>query len=175
MVRSKEALDHGIPAPDPALKRLERLVGTWSLKGHPTGSDEDSITGTTTFKWLHKKDGEETGYFLQQDLDMDYAGKPIKSHELIGYDPKTKAFSSYVYSNVASDPWPYKWDIHGDTWTISIKYGPMDARFTGRFSLDNNSFSGGWRPNPGADEVVNTSYDVVGSRINNYAESIKSD
>ena len=35
---------------------------------------------------------------------MDYAGKPIKSHELMGYNPKTKAFSSYVYSNMAPDP-----------------------------------------------------------------------
>jgi hypothetical protein len=156
-----KAQNQDAPQPDPALQRLNRLVGTWKLKGRPLYSDKDkdTITGTTTFKWL------PGGFFLQQDMEMDYDGKPIKSHELISYDPKTKAFSSYVYSNMAPDPWPYEWDIQGDTWTISIKYGPMDAKFTGKFSSDGNSFSGSWRPNPGADETINTAYDIGGSRI----------
>lgn len=147
------------PTPDPALKRLNRLVGTWKMKGRPVGGNRDSITATTTFKWL------PGGFFLVQDMEMDYAGKPIKSHELIGYDPKTRALSSLVYSNMASDPWPYHWDIQGDDWTISIKSGPMNATFTGKFSADGNSFSGGWRPNPGADEEINTPYDISGSRV----------
>ena len=154
------------PKPDPALKRLEPLVGTWRLKGHAIGSDEYSITGVTTFKWLHLDGNDlDTGFFLQQDMEMDYAGKPISAHELIGYNPMTKAFSSHVYSNVAPDPWPYEWDMQGDRWTISIKYGPMDAEFTGELSADGNSFSGGWRPRPRADEKINSAYDVRGTRI----------
>jgi hypothetical protein len=146
------------PKPDLALKRLEPLIGTWKLKGHAVGSDEYNIKGTTRFKWL-------SDFFLQQDMEMDYAGKPIRSHELIGYNPETKAFSSFVYSNMAPDPWPYEWDIQGDQWTISIKHGPMDAKFTGKFSADGKSFSGGWRPAPGADEKVNTAYDIQGTRV----------
>jgi hypothetical protein len=148
-----------ISKPDPALKRLGRLVGTWSMNGRPLGADKDAITGTTTFTWL------PGGFFLQQDMEMDYDGTLIKSHELIGYNPDTKAFSSYVYSNMAPDPWPYEWDIQGDTWTISIKHDPMDATFTGEFSSDGNSFSGGWQPNPGADETINAPYNIGGSRI----------
>ena len=113
MPDKNEAQNQGIPIPDPALKRLNRLVGTWCMRGRTLGSDKDTITGTTTFKWL------PGGFFLQQGMEMDYEGK------LIGYDPKTKAFSSYVYSNMAADPWPYEWDIQGDTCTISIKHGPM--------------------------------------------------
>ena len=71
---------------------------------------------------------------------MDYAGTPIKSREIIGYDPKTKAFSSYVYSNMAPDPWPYTWDVHGDNLTISIKSGPMNATFHGTFRLTATAF-----------------------------------
>ena len=156
---SNDKQDQGTPQPDPALQRLNRLVGTWRMKGGPPGADKDTITGTTTFKWL------PGGFFLVQDMEMDYDGQPIKSHEIIGYDPKTKAFSSTVYSNMAPDPWPYAWDIQGDTWTISIKYGEMDASFTGKFSPDGNSFSGGWRPGPGADETINAGYDIGGSRI----------
>ena len=60
-----EARNQGMSTPDLALKRLNRLLDTWSTKGHPIGSDEDSITGTTTFKWLQKEDDDGTGFFLQ--------------------------------------------------------------------------------------------------------------
>lgn len=152
----------GPPAPDPALKRLDRLVGTWSMKGRPVGADRDSITGTTRFSWL---DGDgDASFFLVQDMTMDYDGTPIRSHELIGYDAKAGTFASTVFSNMAPDPWPYRWAIEGDDITISIRKPPMDATFTGRFAPDGNSWSGGWRPNPGADEEVNSSYDVVVTR-----------
>jgi hypothetical protein len=77
MPDENETQDHKTPRPDPALKRLNRLVGSWSMKGRPLGSNEDSITGTTTFTWLHGTDG--TSFFLQQDMEMGYAGTPIKA------------------------------------------------------------------------------------------------
>ena len=151
------------PKPHPSLKRLERLVGRWELRGRPVGADKDSITGKTTFRWLN--DGADQRFFLLQEMDMDYDGQPIKSHELIGHDPKTGAFASNVYSNMAPDPWPYTWQIEGDDISIAIKKPPMDATFTGKFAPDGRSFSGGWRPNPGADEEMNAPYDITATRI----------
>ena len=151
------------PRPDPALARLQRLVGRWKLSGRPLGKSEDTIKGTTAFRWLHGKDGPS--FFLLQEMELDYEGTMIRSHELIGYDEKTKQFSSFVFSNMAPDPWPYRWTVDGDKLTISIKYGPMDARYTGTFSPDGSSFSGGWRPSPGADQTANAPYDVVATRI----------
>lgn len=148
------------PTPDPALRQLDRLVGTWAMKGRPIGADTDSITGTTRFKWLD----DDAHFFLIQDMAMDYDGTPIRSHEVIGYDAKAKAFASTVFSNMAPDPWPYRWEIDGDDITISITHPPMDATFTGKFAADGNSWSGGWRPNPGADEEVNAPYDIVVTR-----------
>jgi hypothetical protein len=162
---TKNAQDESAPVPDAALKRLERLVGVWRLSGRPLGAREDTITGTATFTWLHKDRDAETGFYLQQDLEMDYAGALIRSHELIGFNPKTKAFSSHVYSNMAPDPWPYEWDLQGDTWTIAIQHAPMNARFTGKFSTNGKRFSGSWRPAPGADETINAPYDIRGLRI----------
>jgi dihydrofolate reductase len=165
-IEHEEPQDQAPPTPSPELHRLDRLVGTWRLKGRPIGSDQDSITGTATFKWLHQhSDDGGTGMFLQQDVEMDYAGTQIHSHELIGYNPKTGAFSSCVYSNMAAEPWPYEWDIQGNTWTISINHGPMNAKFTGKLSADGKSFSGGWRPRPGADESINAPYDIRGSLV----------
>jgi hypothetical protein len=109
------------PKPDSALQRLNHLVGRWIMLGRPVGSSKDSITGTTTFQWLHGN--SETSFFLQQDMEMNYDGQIIKSREIIGYDPKTRAFSSYVYSNMAPDPWPYTWDIQGDDLTIRFSMG----------------------------------------------------
>jgi hypothetical protein len=163
MPRDKKNKDDGITKPNVALKRLNRLAGKWKMTGRPIGSKEDTIKGTTTFKWLHGREGKS--FYLVQDMKLDYAGTLIKSHEIIGYNAKTRAFSSNVYSNMAEESWPYEWEIKGNDITISIKYGKMNARFKGKFSSDGDSFSGGWRPNPGADKNINAPYDVTAKRI----------
>jgi hypothetical protein len=91
----------GAPTPDPSLKSLDKFVGTWSMKGHLVGSDKENIVGKATFHWL------EGGFFMQQDLEMDFAGMRIRSLELIGYDSATKAFASNVYSILSPVPLPY--------------------------------------------------------------------
>jgi uncharacterized protein DUF1579 len=155
-----EANAAGPPTPDPALKALDPFVGTWEMKGHLIGSDEENIVGRATYEWL---DG---GFFLQQDIELDYAGMfNVKSHELIGYDAESGTFPSTVFSNMAPAPLPYRWEVDGRKVTISVSHGPLDATFQGEFSEDGNSFSGGWRPNPGADETVNVPYDIAGTRV----------
>jgi len=149
----------GLPTPDPALRKLDRLVGTWSMKGHLVGSDKQDIIGQAAFHWL---DG---GFFMQQDMDMDFEGiTRIRSLELIGYDTESKALTSSVYSNVSPVPIPYKWDVQGSILTISVSYGQLNATFTATFSDDGRSFTGGWRPNPGTDQKINASYDVAATR-----------
>jgi hypothetical protein len=144
--------------PDSALKRLDRLVGTWSMEGRLVGSDETNIRGETTFRWL------PGGFFLEQHMQLDFMGLEIESLELIGYDPETETFPSTVFSNVAPTPLPYKWDVKGDAVVITVTYGPLDSTFTGSWRED-GTFSGGWRPNPGADETVNVAYDIGGGRL----------
>jgi hypothetical protein len=151
--------ENALPQPDPALKRLNRLVGRWSMEGRPVGSKETTITGETAFRWL------PGGFFLEQRLQMDFMGLDIDSLELIGYDPETNTFPSTVFSNLSPAPLPYRWRIEGDAVTIGVSYGPLDATFTGTWRAD-GSFSGGWRPNPGADETVNVPYDIGGRRLN---------
>ena len=125
-----------VPEPDPALRRLDRLVGTWTMEGNLVGSDEKNITGETTFRWL------PGGFFLEQRVRIDFMGLQIDSLELIGYDSETDTFPSTVYSNFSPAPLPYKWDIQGDTATITVSYGPLDATFTGAWRED-GTFSGG--------------------------------
>jgi hypothetical protein len=148
----------GLPQPDPALRRLDRLVGRWSMEGNLVGSEEKNITGETTFRWL------PGGFFLEQRARIDFAGLQIEALELIGYDPESDTFPSTVYSNFSPQPLPYKWEVEADTVTITVSYGQLDATFTGSWRED-GTFSGGWRPNPGADETVNVAYDIGGHRL----------
>jgi len=143
------------PKPDPALKRLEKLVGTWSIKGRTLDSKEDNISGQTTFEWL------PGGFFLQQRIEMNFMGMKIHSLELIGYDPSSQAFSSSVYSNMWGSAIPYQWDLQDNILKISME----GAKFRGTFSEDGNTFSGGWRPDEGKEGPGNVAYDVVGSRL----------
>jgi hypothetical protein len=74
------------PSPDSALRRLDRLVGTWVLKGNLVGSDEETIVGEITFQWL------EGGFFLQQDAKIDFAGMfEVRARELSATTLKPRA------------------------------------------------------------------------------------
>ena len=148
-----------MPTPHPALRRLDRFVGTWSLEGHLVGSSENNIKGQASYRWL------PGGFFLEQRIRLDFMGMEIDSLELIGYDPETKTFPSTVYSNLSPSPLPYRWEVDEDTVTISVSYGPLDATFKGTFSEEGWRFDRGWRPNPGADETVNVPYDIGGQRV----------
>jgi Protein of unknown function (DUF1579) len=95
------------PRPDPALRRLDRLVGSWTMEGNLVGSDEKNITGETTFTWL------PGGFFLEQRVHIDFMGMPIDALELIGYDPESDTFPSTVFSGFFPTPLPYRWDVRG--------------------------------------------------------------
>jgi Protein of unknown function (DUF1579) len=147
-----------LPEPHPALKRLDRLVGSWTMEGNLLGSEEKNIKGETTFRWL------PGGFFLEQRAHIDFAGFEIDALELIGYDPESDTFPSTVFSGFAPTPLPYRWDVRDDSVKITVSYGELDATFTGSWR-DDSTFSGGWRPNPGADENANPPYDIGGHRV----------
>ena len=52
------------PAPNPALRTLDRLVGTWDVSG-------EDIQGQVKFEWM------EGGYFLMQHVNFVHDGRPI--------------------------------------------------------------------------------------------------
>ncbi len=142
-------------SPDPALKRLEVLVGTWMLTGRTLTSKEDNITGKVTIEWL------PGGFFLQQRGEIEMLGQKFQSLEIVGYDPISQTFPSTVYSSMNGTPASYEWDIQGDLvmhWTEGSKY-------TGQLSPDGNTLTGGWRPEFGVAENSGNTYDATMSRV----------
>lgn len=140
--------------PHPALRRLDRFVGTWRMSGRTLDSATDNVTARSTYEWL------PGGHFLLQRFEADFAGLDIRSFEVIGYDPATDTFPSTVYSNMAPTPLAYRWQVHDDELTITTE--ELGATFRGRWSADGTSFSGGWRPNPGREGPGNIPYDISG-------------
>src|SRR5882672_3483943 len=94
--------------PDPALKRLDKLVGTWELTGRTLDSKDDNISGRTTIEWMHG------GHFLLQRVVIEILVNKFHSLEIVGYDPATNIFQSTVYSSMDGVPAQYHWDVQGN-------------------------------------------------------------
>ena len=155
MPNNENAQPMQMSTPDPALKRLEKLVGTWSIKGRTLDSQDDNISGQVTIEWL------PGGFFLQQRGEMEFMGSKIHSLEIVGYDPSTKAFFSNVYSNMAGVPAPYEWDVQGNV----VTHWTEESKYTGILSEDGNILSGGWRPEEGKEGPENVAYDATMTRV----------
>ena len=102
--------DHQPSAPNPALRQLDVLAGTW----HVTGPE---IDGQVTFEWM------EGGFYFTQHADLDHDGNRIKGIEYIGYDPSNQSLRSYFFGNQAPGPFAtvaleYVWEVGDDTLRI---------------------------------------------------------
>lgn len=143
------------PKPDPALMHLDKLVGTWEIKGRTLNSKEDNISGWVTIEWL------PGGFYLQLRGEMRVGEFAVWSLEIIGYDPSIETFPSSVYSDMGGTPAPYRWDVRGHTLT----HAGAGARFTGTFSEDGNTIRGGWRPEEGIEATDGNAYDAIMTRV----------
>ena len=142
------------PQPNPALKSLDVMVGTWELKGRESGPDGE-IHGQLAFEWL------EGGFYLVQHVDIDYIGRKITGVEYIGYDESNQQLKSYFFSNQGPGPFggvalEYVWEVGDDTLTIWGGYIGSPAGFKGKFSQDRNSITGRWEWPGGGYEATMT-------------------
>lgn len=141
--------------PDPALKRLEKLVGTWKLTGRTLSSKEDNITGWTTFEWMPGR------FFLKAVGEITFKGFLMQSLEIIAYDPARKIFPSSVYSSMSGTVFSYQWDVQGTT----VIHSGLGATYTGTFSEDGTMLIGGWRPDEGKESTDGAAYDATMIRV----------
>lgn len=137
------ATDHyPMPLPNPALQKLNRFVGTWSIRGYDNLGSE--ITGHEKYEWM------EGGFFLKHELAQNYAGLKIKALQIIGLfrawgdDAPGKDFTSHFFDNMGNT-WEYVWELSHDTVTIWTGYIGSPAVYTGVFSKDGNSLTGEWK------------------------------
>jgi hypothetical protein len=87
----------GAPPPDPELRRLEPLIGTWRADDHTLDSvigPGVPVTSVETYSWL---DG---GYFLVHTYETVFGDQPAqKGVNYWTYDAGTKGFRIIFFSN----------------------------------------------------------------------------
>lgn len=123
--------------PNPALKQLDVLVGTWTVTG-------PELAGQVTFEWM------EGGFYFLQHVDLDHAGNRTTGIEYIGYDPSRRTLQSYFFGNQAPGPFAkvaleYAWEVGADTLTIWGGEVGSPASYQGTFSDDHSTVTGRWQ------------------------------
>lgn len=135
------------PKPNPDLKSLDRLIGTWKQSGE--------VDGEITYEWA------EGGFFLIQHVDMIQYGNPIKGVEIIGHElpfgsEPSEDVKSRFYSFLDGMTLDYVYEMEGDNLTIWGGEKGSPAYYKGTFSEDGNTLKGGWVYPGGGYEAVST-------------------
>jgi hypothetical protein len=128
-------------APSPALRSLDRLIGTWQV----TGPDLD---GQVTFAWM------AGGFFLMQQVQLNQGGQQTQGIEIIGYDPESNSLRSHYFDSTGSIL-EYTWEVSDTTLTIWFGLAGSPAFYRGQFSADGNTNAGAWEwPGGGYDSTM---------------------
>ena len=136
------------PKPNPDLKPLDRLVGTWKQSGE--------VEGEIRYEWA------EGGFFLLQHVDMVQYGNHIKGLEIIGHEftfgaEPSQDIKSRFYSFLDGMTLDYVYEMEGDILTIWGGEKGSPAYYKGTLSEDGNTLIGGWTyPGGGGYEAIST-------------------
>ncbi len=130
--------------PNPALRKLDALVGRWEMQasvgGRPLGS------GRAEFEWL------EGGAFLvrreQAEPDRSLpagmiAASPFPTSAVIGLDESTGQFTM-LYSDARGVSRVVQMSLDNGIWKMWRNSPGFFQRFTGAISNDGNTIKGGW-------------------------------
>lgn len=131
---SDEQDEQQLPDPDPDLRALDRLVGSWSVSGGAEGS--------VRYEWM------EGGFFLIQHVDLEQYGQNVKGIEIIGHERQFGAepsedIKSRFYDSMGNTL-DYVYELAGDTLTIWGGEKGSPAYFKGKFSENGRTLSGAW-------------------------------
>lgn len=124
------------PKPNPDLKSLEKLIGTWKVTG--------GLQGTNTFERA------EGGFFLIQRFDFEKDGHSIKGIEIIGHEKGITGDESeeiktrvYSFTDGMTLDYVYEMDDAGEL-TIWMDKKGSDGFMKGKFSEDGNTLNIEW-------------------------------
>ena len=128
-------MEYSVPGPNPDLKSLDRLVGTWQVSG--------GARGQISYEWL------EGGYFMIQRVELEHEGHKSQGIEVIGHEQGFGAepgqdIKSRFYDFGSGMTLDYVYDLDGDILTIWGGERGSPAYYRGLFSSDGNRLAGSW-------------------------------
>lgn len=121
------------PYPDPALRRLDILIGNWKQEGHFTAEPTTKIMGTQSYEWM------EGGFFLLSKWSSGFSGYMNGGLLIIGYHSPSEDFLMHYFDHEGS--------IRRYTMTLNegvLKIIGETERYTGAISEDGKSITGFW-------------------------------
>lgn len=118
------------------LRRLEALVGEWSIEITLPGDPPTKVVGQSTCEWL------ESGNFLLERSSAEQADFPT-SYAIIGCDDVLGTYS-ILYSDSRDVRRLYAMSFDGTVWKQWRNEPGFFQRFTGTFSDDGSTITAKW-------------------------------
>ena len=117
--------------PNPDLRSLERLIGTWKVSGE--------ADGTVRYAWV------EGGFFLLQHVELGGSkGLEVIGHEQrYGEEPSVDIKSRY-YGFGEGETLDYPYEVHNNTLTIWMGDRGSPAYYEGTFDSGETTLTCAW-------------------------------
>jgi hypothetical protein len=124
------------PIAQEALKKLEPLVGAWSLEAIPPGGEPWPGEARATFEW------HDSGAHLIQRWTIEMPEAP-DGVSIIGCDAANGTYYQ-LYSDDRGVCRIYQMSIDAGNWKLWRDGAPFSQRFTGRFEDGGDTIVGPW-------------------------------
>jgi hypothetical protein len=124
------------PTAEQALRRLEPLVGDWTLEASFPGGEPWPGGGTVTFEW------HPSGAHLVERATIEHPEAP-DSVSIIGCDAANGTYLQ-LYSDSRGVCRVYEMSIRDREWKLWRDDEPFSQRFTGTIGDDGNTITGRW-------------------------------
>ena len=140
------------PTADEALRKLDPLVGAWTLEARPPGGEAWPGGGRSTFEW------HPSGAYLVQHTVIELPEAP-DSLSIIGCDGASGTFTQ-LYSDERGVSRVYEMSIGDGEWKLWRTGAPFSQRFNATFSEDGNTILGRWEMSEDGVDYV-SDFDLV--------------
>jgi hypothetical protein len=144
------------PTADQALRRLDPLVGEWTIEARPPDGEPWPGGGKVTFEWL------ASGALLLERATVEVPEAP-DSVCVIGCDAANGTYFQ-LYSDERGVCRVYAMSIDSGEWKLWREGEPFSQRFAATFSEDMNTITGRWEM---AEDGINysTDFELVYRRV----------
>ena len=144
------------PTAEQALKKLEALVGEWTMEAIWPGGEPSPGEGRATIEW------HDSGAHLVKRSAIEVPGAP-REVSIIGCDAANGTYYQ-LYSDDRGVCRAYAMSIGDDEWRLWRTGEPFPQRFTGTFEDDGSTIVGRWEK-PEGDEKYETDFELIYRKI----------